>query len=263
MEERLIEAAIQEAFETRPTSTLQKQAYQARYEISTFEGNVLPTGPELQYGPTIISTRSNFLLANSGDENWWTMGDFLDEDQDGEPDILPALRAFRDTNNPNEYLRVLKNRGATADTGTIQLINLIQLDGRFSQTNQLLSTCFSATNEREFVFETLVGVADGQAGVFNAIPEQTTQILLAGSTALQNNEKTANTVDAADLEPEDASDENNDLLNKFHRNGEFVETLEIPLFVNLVPNRLEPGADTVARAGRVFFTSCASFSYFA
>ena len=264
VEERLIQAAIEQAFENADADVVKKKAYQARYEVTAFDGFELPTQDELQYGPTVITTRGNYFLENGNEDdggfgNWWTMGDFLDADQDGTPDILPSLVTFRDTNNPAAYLQQVRNRGITVDDGTIELINLITLDGRFSATNSLISTCFSATNEDEFVFETLVGVANGQNRILTANPEQTEQILLAGSTAIDP---------ASPREPVSETEKNNangPQLNKFidQENGEFVDFLEVPLFINLVPDLLIPGDDTIVQQATAFITPCQGFSYFA
>jgi hypothetical protein len=239
-----------------------KKAYQARYEITAFDGNQFKT-EELNFGPTIISTRRNFFLSNSDEGQWWTAGDFLDGDQNGEPDIVASLKTFRDTNNPTDYLRILRNRASGSrarldsrdrvgglESATIDLINLIRLDGRFSLTNQLLSPCFSATDEEEFVFETLVGLAASEfsgGARLSAIPEQTSGVLLAGSTALS--------ADGLSF----GSDKN---LFYDAGNGQFVSTLTIPLWLNLVPDQLIPGADNVQQQGNVHFTDCSQFSYF-
>lgn len=248
VEERLIEAAIADALKPKTVDTTAKRAYQARYEITAFDGNEMAGGEtELQFGPTVITTRRNFFLKDSDECAWWTMGDFLDENQDGQPDILEALELFRDTASPAEYTRILRNRATRAATsGTIDLVNLIQLDGRFSQTNQLLSPCFSATNEDEFVFETIVGIEPGQTGILTNAPDQTEPTLLAGSTAIGTN-------------PAEPIEDRNIFFDEVTGFVDYAETI---LWINLVPNQLLPGKDDISRQGKVYFQECSQFDYF-
>lgn len=252
MEERLIEQAIADALAPKEAkTTIRKKAYQARYEISRYDQNEFAEErDELQFGPTIITTRRNFFLLHC--PAYTTAGDYLDEDNDAQPDIIPALERFRDTNDPSEYIRVLRNRAVGADykTGSIDLINLIRLDGRFSVTNQVVSPCFSATNEDEFVFETLVGVDPNQpeARLLTAKPEQTENILLAGSTVFPPNSWQTLNEDKNIFWDDAAKD--------------FVDHAETALWINLIPDYLVPGDDDVRRQGTVYFQSCAQFSYF-
>jgi hypothetical protein len=279
VEERLIEAAIRQAVAAPPAaSTLQKKAFQARYEITAFENGERLRTEALSFGPTVISTRRNYFLANTGRDTSqvWTMGDFLDANSNGEPDIITALKTFRSTANPAEYLRVLRNRASSApqrletpntggglDTASVDLINLIRLDGRFSVTNHLLSPCFSATNEPEFVFETLVGLAAAEfndGARLSAAPTKTADVLLAGSTAVNGIAEPLLTFQ----ELRDRHDPKRDFANQFFdfTHNEFKDTLTIPLFLNVVPDQLIPGAEDPAVQGRVVLSACQSFSYF-
>jgi len=263
-EELLIEKAIEQALKPdTKAAPVQKKAYQARYEITALDGNAI-VQQELNFGPTIISTRRNFFLTNSFQAQWWTMGDYFDGNDDANPDIVVALQTFQNSNNPAPYLALLRQRASgqnsrlnsrvdegALQTATIDLINLIRMDGLFSQTNQLLSPCFSATDEAEFVFETLVGLDESQFATgaqLTAIPTQTSGVLLAGSTALSNDDTAA-----------PADDRN---LFYDSNNNNFIETFSIELFLNLVPNQVIPGADNIAAQGHVIFTDCAQFNYF-
>jgi len=257
-EERLVEVAIANALKAAPSSApVQKKAYQARFEITQFEGNDLPS-QTINFGPTVITTRRNALLANTQTSDvmpFFTAADFADTDRNGQPDIIEALLHFRNTDNPNEYIRVLRNRAVKAVTrgpaavrGTIDLINIIVLDGFFSVTNQLVSNCFSATSDPEFVFEAVVGAAPNQRGVLVAHPTQKQHILLMGSTALNESDASFNTA--------------NGVKNVFFQNGAFVESPPpMGLYLNLF-DRFVPGPDVIAQQGRVFFGPCHQFNYF-
>jgi len=257
-EERLVEVAIANALKAAPTAApVQKKAYQARFEITQFEGNDLPT-QTIQFGPTVITTRRNAVLLNTQPDDvmpFFTAADYLDVNRNGEPDIIEALITFRNTDNPSDYLRVLRNRavkavvrGPATVRGSIDLINIIVLEGFFSVTNQLVSNCFSATSDPEFVFEAVVGAAPNQPGVLVANPTQKTNILLLGSTALNEADPTFNTI--------------NSVRNVFFQNGAFVESPPpMGLYLNLF-DRFVPGPDTIAQQGRVFFGPCHQFNYF-
>lgn len=257
-EERLVEVAIANALKVKPASApVQKKSYQARYEITQFDGNDLPT-QVINFGPTIITTRRNQVLFNTQPDDvmpFFTAGDYLDANRNGEPDIVEALVKFRHTQNPAEYLRVLRNRavkavvrGPATVRGSIELINIIVLEGRFSVTNQLVSNCFAATSDPEFVFETIVGAAGNQNGTLTSNPTQKTDIMLMGSTALNENDATFNTA--------------NSVKNVFFQNGAFVESPpSIGLYLNLF-DRYIPGADVIVPQGRVLFGPCQAFNYF-
>jgi len=258
LEERIVEVAIANALKAAPaTTTVQKKPYQARFEITQFDGNDLPN-QVINFGPTVITTRRNQILHNTQRDDvmpFFTAADYLDHNLNGVPDIVEALVHFRDTANPTNFTRVLRTRavkavvrGPATVRGSIDLINLIQLDGKFSVTNQLVSNCFSATSDAEFVFEAVVGAVPGQSGVLAANPTQTHSILLLGSTALNESDPTFNTPNA--------------VKNIFYQNGAFVESPgPIGLYLNLF-DRYIPGPDTIAQQGRVFFGPCSSFNYF-
>lgn len=266
-EEFLIERAIQAALEEPTVDTpVQKKAYQARFEITAFDGERFKT-EELSFGPTVITTRRNFFLANTN-EQFWTMFDYLDVGfnpfpaPNGVPDIVETLQTFRSTANPAAYINLIKNRASSSvarltsrDPGiasaSIDLVNLIRLDGRFSLTNHLLSPCFSVTDEDEFVFEALVGLPASEfndGARLSAAPNQTSNVLLGATTA----------------HAEDDPSEANEDTNLFYNDDEnaFVEALSIPLWLNTVPNLAEPGTDDPAAQGAVHLSACASFSYF-
>jgi len=225
--------------------------------IKQFDGNDLPN-QVINFGPTVITTRRNQVLANTQPDDvmpFFTAADYLDANENGIPDIVEALEKFRDTDNPAEYTRVLRNRavkavvrGPATVRGSIDLINLIQLEGKFSVTNQLVSNCFSATSDPEFVFEAVVGAAPNQAGVLAANPTQKAHILLVGSTALNEADPSFNTP--------------NPVKNIFFQNGAFVESPgPMGLYLNLF-DRYIPGPDTIAQQGRVFFGPCHYHNYF-
>jgi len=257
-EERLVEVAIANALKNKATTApVQKKAYQARFEITQFEGNDLTT-QTIQFGPTVITTRRNSVLLNTQPDDvmpFFTAGDYLDANRNGQPDIIEALVKSRDTDNPAEYLRVLRTRAVKAVTrgpatvrGSMDLINIIVLEGFFSVTNQLVSNCFSATSDPEFVFEAVVGAAPGQKGVLVANPTQNSHILLMGSTALNESDTTFNGASST--------------RNVFFQNGAFVESPPpMGLYLNLF-DRFLPGADVIAQQGRVFFGPCHQFNYF-
>jgi len=257
-EERLVEVAIANALKASTSAApVQKKPYQARFEITQFDGNDLPS-QTINFGPTVITTRRNSLLLNTQTDDvmpFFTAADFADSDFNGQPDIIAALIHFRDTDSPTEYVRVLRNRavnavthGKTAVRGTIDLINIIVLRGFFSVTNQLVSNCFSATSDPEFIFEAVVGAKPHQKGVLVANPGQTEHILLMGSTALNESDPTFNTANA--------------VTNVFYQNGAFVESPPpIGLYLNLF-DRFVPGPDVIAQQGRVFFGPCHQFNYF-
>jgi len=264
-EEFLIERAIQAALETEaPAKPVQKKAYQARFEITAFDGERFKT-EELSFGPTVISTRRNFFLANTNNQ-FWTMFDYLDAGfnpvavPNGVPDVVETLQTFRSTANPAAYINLLKNRASSSvarltsrDAGvasaSIDLVNLIRLDGRFSLTNHLLSPCFSVTDEEEFVFEALVGLPASEfndGARLSAAPNQTSNVLLGATTAHADN---------------DPSEPNTD-RNLFYDGTAFAESVTVPLWLNTVPNLAEPGTDDPAIQGTVHLSACASFSYF-
>jgi hypothetical protein len=248
-EERLVEVAIANALKASTAAApVQKKPYQARFEITQFDGNDLPS-QTINFGPTVITTRRNEVLLNTQPDDvmpFFTAADYADADQNGEPDIIAALIKFRDTDSPSEFIRVLRNRAVKAVThgnavarGTIDLVNIIVLRGFFSVTNQLVSNCFSATSDPEFVFEAVVGAKPHQKGVLVANPGQTEHILLMGSTALNESDPSFNTANA--------------VTNVFYQNGAFVESPPpIGLYLNLF-DRFVPGPDTIAQQGRVFF----------
>jgi len=258
LEQRIVEKAIEQALvPLNQKAAVAKKAYQARFEISQFDGNDLPNNV-VNFGPTVITTRRNVVLHNSQPDDvlpFLTATDHLDKNQNGEPDIITALTRFRDNANPNDYIRELRNRatnavrrGPATRTGTIDLINLIRLDGRFSLTNQLVSNCFSATDESEFVFEAVVGAPGNQNGILTANPSQKTKILLVASTALQE-APVGTFTQRADG-------------NIFHDNGQFVENPpSIGLYLNLF-DRFIPGGDVVKQQGYVHFSECRQFNYF-
>jgi hypothetical protein len=264
-DERRLEAAVRAAL-TPPAPTpapIHTRTYQARFRTRDYGVAPSDADPITDYGPILFVSRRNFYLQDGGIGKFvFTSQDFLDLDEDGVPDIVPALSEFKTAGDSSEYFRIIQNRATKAAPqfpsgrqalGTINLVQFLEYAGRFSRLNEAVSQCFAVTSDPEFVLEVHVAV-DGK---LSSLPDQTEPAMLSATTVFVP-PTPGDFVDASRVLSTDTN------LFFDHDLNDFVEHFEVSLFANLLPDSHQPDALPVTREGTVFFEECTrSFSYFA